>query len=976
MKIRHATKEGKPLLRKGLSAAICALALAVGSPAFSQETDGSIRGAVQGANNSTTVEVVDTSRGITLSESTGSDGEFRIDGLAPGAYQVRVRQGGAVVDTLDVSVTLGSATTVNLATTASAIQEIVVTGARRAAVDTSIAESGLVISSELLLEMPIRRDLTSVALLAPSTTLGDNRFGNLAAFGGASVAENTSFINGLNTTNFRTGVGFSKVPFEFYDTLQIKTGGYSAKFGRSLGGVMNATAKSGSNDWDFGVNLYRTEELEHQPNTYSAANSEDERENDTADIYLSGPIIPDRLFFYALFSNDDSYDRYAGIQSERDYDYNVDEEFYGYKIDGYITPDHHIEYTEFKDTRSGVESVYGFDPVTFARGDYIGDTIYENGGKNWIATYTGNFGDDLQISLSYGENEAARTTAPASANIPVVYEYRGGFTALGDWTNFTVSKGDDEREMERVDVLWTGFDGHEISFGIDNEETFSTDATINSGGVYWLRDPTNLYNECTPAECPQGANVRRRNYNVGGGFETTSDAYYIQDVWEVTDRLTLEIGIRNEEFENLNSGGGVFVEVDDQWAPRLSAVFDPVGDGRSKFFVNYGEYYLPIAANTNIRMSGNETYIHDYYDWDGVSADAQHVPTNLGPIYDTIVYGDGSVPDTRSTTDAGIDAMFQEEYIVGYQTTLDTGFSIGNFELGEIQVGVKGIWRELDTAIEDVAIDAAVIDYYNTTGNWTGGGTVEGTFGGFHQYVLTNPGNDMSVYIPETKEQISLTSAQLGYPEASRDYSAIEFTLNRPLQDGWTVDLSYTLSQSEGNHEGYVISDIAQDDAGITQNFDQPGLTDFQDGNLPNDRTHTLKAWGSYEFNNGLRIGANFLMQSGRPYGCMGVHPTDVFAAEYGAFSRYCGGVPVPRDSLGELPTITNLDLNIQYDLEFGNSDVTLTLDIFNLLDSDKRTRISEVGETFGGAPEPNFLKTTAYQLPRTLRLSARFDLF
>ena len=153
-----------------------------------------------------------------------------------------------------------------------------------------IAESGLIMSADLLLEMPIKRDLTSVALLAPGASAGDNRFGNLASFGGASVAENTSFINGLNTTNFRTGVGFSQVPFEFYDTLQVKTGGYAAKYGRSLGGVMNATAKSGSNEWDFGVNTYFNDNrLETSPDTYSAANRLDEDTSTTADIYASGP---------------------------------------------------------------------------------------------------------------------------------------------------------------------------------------------------------------------------------------------------------------------------------------------------------------------------------------------------------------------------------------------------------------------------------------------------------------------------------------------------------------------------------------------------------------------------------------------------------------------------------------------------------------------------------------------------------------
>jgi len=156
-----------------------------------------------------------------------------------------------------------------MGTNAGDIQEIVSLGRRMPPVDTGISESGLIINSEALLELPVNRDLTAVALLAPGTTRGDGRFGNLASFGGASIAENTSFINGLNTTNFRTGVGFSKVPFEFYETLQIKTGGYSAQYGRSTGGVMNAVTKSGSNDWDMGVNVYYNDAIATSPNILS-----------------------------------------------------------------------------------------------------------------------------------------------------------------------------------------------------------------------------------------------------------------------------------------------------------------------------------------------------------------------------------------------------------------------------------------------------------------------------------------------------------------------------------------------------------------------------------------------------------------------------------------------------------------------------------------------------------------------------------
>jgi hypothetical protein len=70
----------------------------------------------------------------------------------------------------------------------------------------------------------VARDTTSVALLAPGTVRGDGAFGNLASFGGSSVAENQYYINGFNVTNSFRSLNFSKVPFEGIAEQQVKTG--------------------------------------------------------------------------------------------------------------------------------------------------------------------------------------------------------------------------------------------------------------------------------------------------------------------------------------------------------------------------------------------------------------------------------------------------------------------------------------------------------------------------------------------------------------------------------------------------------------------------------------------------------------------------------------------------------------------------------------------------------------------------------
>ena len=88
-------------------------------------------------------------------------------------------------------------------------------------VDVSSVESTTILSAQQIASIPVARDATSVALLAPGTVRGDAAFGNLASFGGASVAENQYYINGFNITNSFRGLNFAQVPFEAVQEQQI-----------------------------------------------------------------------------------------------------------------------------------------------------------------------------------------------------------------------------------------------------------------------------------------------------------------------------------------------------------------------------------------------------------------------------------------------------------------------------------------------------------------------------------------------------------------------------------------------------------------------------------------------------------------------------------------------------------------------------------------------------------------------------------
>ena len=119
-----------------------------------------------------------------------------------------------------------------------------------------------------------------------------------------------------------------------------------------------------------------------------------------------------------------------------------------------------------------------------------------------------------------------------------------------------------------------------------------------------------------------------------------------------------------------------------------------------------------------------------------------------------------------------------------------------------------------------------------------------------------------------TLESITIPADVLG-PAAKRTYKALEFFAEGQW-DKFFVQGSYTWAQSYGNTEGGVKSDIGQDDTGTTQDFDYPELTIGSEGFLPNDRRHSFKVFGNYEINDEWSVGANLLVQSGRPINCIG----------------------------------------------------------------------------------------------------------
>jgi len=932
------------------------------------------------------VTITNAQTGQKRAISTRKDGSFRFAALPIGSYSILIESSGyTAVEDSEIIVRVGTGTNA----TASLIQSqtyplkletLSVIGSKISAIDVSSTESTTILNMETIEHLPVSRNPAGVALLAPGTTLGDQQFGNYVSFGGASVAENAFYINGMDVTNFRNGLGGSSVPFEFYQEFQVKTGGYGAEFGRSTGGVVNSVTKRGGNEWTFGAGAYYEPDAwrETSPDVKSKETSENfldymvynsGTELDVLDVhgYASGPIIKNHLYFYALVQQNStetaesigSASLFGFKQVEIDHS-DDDNTFWGIKLDWQISPDHQLEFTAFSDKFEQGKVLEGVDFSTGSL-ELVGTGFTHRGGENYILRYTGYFGERLTLSAMAGFSEYDRTDRSDADDVPVTFDFRDNAPTFfpTPWVNFFTGVSVDEREMYRFDGE-LDLDNHLLRFGMDYQQNTSDDLTTYSGGVHWRYYSVVPGEPIQGIEIPEGTTqvVRERIDRQSGGFEVENTAFYIEDHWHLNDSLVIYAGLRNETFDNKNAIGQTFVKMDNQIAPRLGISWDLKSDGTSKLFATAGRYHLAMPTTVNISLSGASFSTEEWFVLNNLNPDGT---PDKGDSYFRIVYADGEIPNIDELLDRNLEPSYQDEVILGYVFEPAPGWSLG----------IRGIYRDLKQAIEDVDMSDALNAY-----------AAENDYDDFYApflgaYILTNPGSNAQLRIDldfdGIAENFVLSADSIGVPKVDRTYKAIELFFERPWKGKWFAQGSYTYSESRGNYEGWTRSDIGQSNAALTASFDTPEFTEGSNGKLPNDRPHTLKLFGAWEFVNKWQASGSFLFQSGRPYGAIGPHPN---LPPFIQASFYDHGELVPRGSRGRTPELYNLNLGLKFTQALGwhNGRFQVSLDVFNVFDADTETALNENVQKESGETSLNYLLPRNFQPPRSVRLSARVD--
>src|SRR5215210_7679356 len=244
------------------------LVLALSAVALAQSTTtGAIGGVVSNPNKevvpgaAVTVKNIETNKED--SATTDDTGRFKVANLQPGSYSVTINSTGFSPMTAEnVTVEIGRETNLDIALSVGPVTGQVDVTAEAPVINTTQQDFSTNINQTSINELPINgRRWSNFALLTPGA-VPDGTFG-LISFRGISGLLNNSTIDGgdNNQAFFAEERGRTRISYSISQAaireFQVNTSSYSAEYGRSAGGVVNAITKSGTNDFHGGAFYYQ-----------------------------------------------------------------------------------------------------------------------------------------------------------------------------------------------------------------------------------------------------------------------------------------------------------------------------------------------------------------------------------------------------------------------------------------------------------------------------------------------------------------------------------------------------------------------------------------------------------------------------------------------------------------------------------------------------------------------------------------------
>jgi hypothetical protein len=511
-----------------------------------------------------------------------------------------------------------------------------------------------------------------------------------------------------------------------------------------------------------------------------------------------------------------------------------------------------------------------------------------------------------------------------------------------------------KRNFINADYLhsFSGAGLHALKAGVGYQRTNNDVDSAYPGGyvyIYWNSTTANFDGSSTG----RGTYGYYRVDDIGTFGNVTGDivSLYVQDTWNVSERLTLNLGLRteNERIPTFSPEVQKYAfqfGFGDKIAPRIAAAYDVRGDGRIKVAGSWGRYFdwtkyelsrgSFIGDVNGVRWGDRWKIFYRSLD----TLDIANLNLNNLPGRD--LWGSSTgFRDLRLSHINDIDKNTKPMY----QDSLNASVE---FQTGpRTVVGVHFVHNNLGRTIEDF-------------GALVNGDSV---------YSIGNPGEGLAAVAAPSFS----TYGEFPMPKPKRQYDALELTFNRRFGNNWFAGGSYTLSRLYGNYSGLANSDeistpttgvssaTAQQSGGsiarpgsnahigwdtdITM-WDAQGNLDVR-GRLATDRPHVVKLYGSYVLPFGTTIGGFFYGGSGTPITTV-VNEVNTF------YAPMVNG----RGDLGRTPVLTRTDLLLSHEFQLtGVRRLRLEANVLNLFNQKTAVHIFNFlnkGAPGGGSTLPS----------------------
>ncbi|NIM91435.1 MAG: hypothetical protein GTO17_10865 [Candidatus Aminicenantes bacterium] len=775
-----------------------------------------------------------------VSQITTASGVFRFPSLPPGTYQVTfVLQGFSTFVRKGIIVNATKTTTLDVNLTIATIEEQVTVEGKAPTIDKQMSSKTTTIDEEFIYMVPSPRVLTDFFNMVPGVT-------EETAHGSAEIS-NSYNLDGVNLGDAATGTQGVSFGADIIEELSVETGGLNAQYGHVQGAMLNVITKSGGNEFTGSASFYLDHEKFQSTNTKGT--ELEGRKVGSHIAYepvftLGGAIIKNKLWFFMHGSLKINEDYVTGYPADKEEEIPIRKrKFFPYfKLS--FQPNQANKFIlsyNFYDNRNDHRGAEYTESEESTRLQKNPAHIFN---FHWTHFFNQNFYSNLKLAMIQ-----RNFNIDAKINEPYYWDFLTEIGTGGYWRN----KDDNVRDRYQANLDATLFTddlagSHEIRFGAE--------VTMFKSG--WLIETVGDPNS---GACWNG--MLGDDYYVGyqiTGYDRKEDVLdvhaYVQDTWTISDRVTLNLGLRFE-FNSLwwpaqgssepiiyNEAGWDFNitrQIEERkkvyaWknlAPRVGIIYDVFGDGATLVKGSYSRMIIPNQLGyVNISHPNGWFGMVEYYNPDGTAFYAY--PWNLP--------GEGA--PTVGHPDYPLVAPYQDEITVGFERELLEDWSVGaryirKWDRRLVHV-VDAAQLDLETLMEDGIL------------NWTNWTPV----------TTTDPYNSQQITFYEMIDPYAIDQYILNPPNANRSYDGVELILKKRYSNGWQLMASYVYQ----NSRGLVDTNRGSQSLGTSALFNNPNAHMNMIGRFPLERRHQFKLQGTIRGPWGINLGTYFRAMSGERY--------------------------------------------------------------------------------------------------------------